>query len=110
MTVFVIVAVFIFYRYYYAQIYDEGKENLVQISDTVMAQVDSHLNTLDQVTIDVMTGSSFSIAWNHWLTDERTYADTSTLRRRLVDAYKNRSNIRRVAVSYTHLDVYKRQV
>ena len=43
-TVFVIVAVFIFYRYYYAQIYDEGKENLVQISDTVMAQVDSHLN------------------------------------------------------------------
>ena len=97
-TVFVIVAVFIFYRYYYAQIYDEGKENLVQISDTVMAQVDSHLNTLDQVTIDVMTGSSFSIAWNHWLTDERTYADTATLRRRLVDAYKNRSNIRRVAI------------
>lgn len=97
-TVFVIVAVFIFYRYYYAQIYDEGKENLVQISDTVMAQVDSHLNTLDQVTIDVMTGSSFSTTWNHWLTDGRTYADTATLRRRLVDAYKNRSNIRRVAI------------
>lgn len=97
-SVMVIVAVFIFYKYYSDQVYDEGKNNLIQISDTVMAQVDTHLNTLDQVSIDVMAGSTFSRAWEHWLTEERTYADTATLRKRLVDAYKNRSNIRRVAI------------
>ena len=89
-SVMVIVAVFIFYKYYSDQVYDEGKNNLIQISDTVMAQVDTHLNTLDQVAIDVMAGSTFSRAWEHWLTEERTYADTATLRKRLVDAYKNR--------------------
>ena len=97
-TVFISAAMVIFYQYYSRQIFEEDEDNLVQLSDTVMTQVDNILDTLDQVTIDVMSGNIFSTVWEHWLTENRTYADTATLRERLVNAYKNRSNIRRVAL------------
>ena len=47
-TVFISAAMVIFYQYYSRQIFEEDEDNLVQLSDTVMTQVDNILDTLDQ--------------------------------------------------------------
>ena len=97
-SVVVICAVSIFYQYYSTQVYKENEANLIQISDNVMTQVDSRLSTLEQVAIDVMGNNTFMTAWSHWVTEKRTFADTATLRKLLVNAYKSRPDIRRVAI------------
>lgn len=98
MSVLIIVTVVLFYYYYQGQVFAENEKNLIQISDTVMAQVDARLTNIDQVTIDILSNNTFSELWDRYQAGRELAEDEKTIRKLMVDVYKNRSDIRRVAV------------
>lgn len=98
MSIIIIVTFVLFYYYYQNQVFTETEKNLVQISDTVMAQVDSRLTNLDQVTIDILGNNTFAELWDRYQDNISLSDDDQSIRKLMVDVYKNRSDIRRVAV------------
>ncbi|MDY3919164.1 MAG: histidine kinase [Candidatus Limivivens sp.] len=94
--VLIIIALMSYYRYNEHYIYRESISNLRQISDVTMVQIDSKLTRMEQTAVDVLADSRFMDAWKENLV-EQTAENTEIIRQTLINAYKNKSDIRRVA-------------
>ena len=53
----------VFYKFNQHNIYEEGVNNLRQISETTMLQIDSKLTNMEQVTVEVLSDNDFIRAW-----------------------------------------------
>ena len=97
LTILLLAAVASFYYgYNEASIYEESVANLSQIADSTMLQIDSSLTVMEQTTVDVLADREFMLAWEANLR-EQTDTNTAVIRSVMTNAYKNKSNIRRVA-------------
>lgn len=96
--IFLFTASFIFFNYTKKTAYDEGVSNLIQVSDSVVSQIDNRLSNMEQVAVDVLIHVDFMKQWEKYLDDpEDTTAETA-LREILIDTFKSRSDIRSVGV------------
>ncbi|PHV70307.1 hypothetical protein CS063_11605 [Sporanaerobium hydrogeniformans] len=100
-TLLVVVGIMAFYRYGYSNAYSQGVSNISQIVETVMKQIDSRLQTMDAVTVEVLTEGTFMTMWRKEMKDEESIY-SHEIRQILMKAYMNRSDIRRVAVYTLH--------
>lgn len=87
----------LFYENDKRNIYRNGISNADQLVKSAISQVDSRINDLEQTTIDVLGDNKFLPAWQAFAAG-RTPADQKCVSRILCAAYKNKSDIRRVAV------------
>ena len=97
-TAIILTVIVFFYTTYVTRIRWESEDNLKQITKSVMDQVDHNLDAVDQVTIDVMIAPDFRTAWERYLLSDSGEEEGNALRRILINTYRTRSNIRRVAV------------
>ncbi|MDO5424263.1 MAG: histidine kinase [Eubacteriales bacterium] len=86
----------VYVRYNEHYIYTENTGNLRQLSEVTMVQIDSKLTSMEQTAVDVLADSQFMEAWQANL-EEKTEENTQIIRQTLINAYKNKSDIRRVA-------------
>ncbi len=97
LTILLLAAVASFYYgYNETSIYEESVANLSQIADSTMLQIDSSLTVMEQTTVDVLADREFMLAWEANLR-EQTDTNMAVIRSVMTNAYKNKSNIRRVA-------------
>lgn len=87
----------VFYSYNKETIHAEGVGNLSQMTTLTMEQIDNCLTSMEQVTIDVLADGEFAKDWEIY-SREPTRELYTEIKKRMISAYKNRSNIRRVAV------------
>ena len=90
-------AAVIFFRYSRDSIHDDGVSNLIQTTAATMEQIDNRLTNMEQASVDVLTNAHFLELWVEF-TESWNQETGRKVKRILVNAYKNKSDIRRVAV------------
>lgn len=86
----------IFYKYSEKNITADNINNLKQLADAMMVQVDSKLTGMEEVSVNLLSNTRFIEAWKENL-KEKTEENSRAIKGFLVDAYKNKNDIRRVA-------------
>ena len=97
--VIVAVGIAVWGLYYYNSLrtYKEGRVTLIQLTETTMTQVDSRLTNMEQTIIDILSNRDFITSWQTFQVSPYE-EERNSVKRILTDGYKNRSDIRRVAV------------
>jgi len=88
-----------FYHYNKKSVYQDGINNLVQATDSMVSQTDNRLTSMEQVAVDVLIHINFLDSWENF-TATHSSVSRAEVGSVLNDVYKSKPDIRSVAVYY----------